>query len=327
MFEESDPPCQVDRYGWLRPPCACSKRELRQFAIDQQKESSRAMKWHRMLQLAWPALRTRKLNSRLKKGIPDSIRSLAWQRLTDAAGQRARLPPMGALLERPEHASYEAIGLDVSRSFPGVIFFAQPHRVESLGRILRAYCQSDPVVGYAQGMNFIAGMLLAYMDEESAFYCFAGVMGGEVISHRGYFAPPFVRLRQAERMLRALVRKWAPGVLAHFGRVGVAFQLFSSQWFATAFQCMDWPTELRLRIFDRFLRYGTRWLLAFAVTIIMEHRNVLETGGIVDCMPALTRPNANGRMSNWHSVLRNAERYWIRKKDYQELLNETGTST
>jgi hypothetical protein len=169
-------------------------------------------------------------------------------------------------------------------------------------------------------MNFLAGMLLAYMDEDSAFYCFTALMQRD---HRGYFAPLFVRLDQAEHMLAILLRRWAPTVLAHFTAIGIAFRLFTVQWFATAFQCMDWPTELQLRIFDRFLRYGTRWLLTFAVTIIAENRRVLQTGTIADCMPVLTTPNANGRMNNWHSVLRNAERFWIKKKAYAQLLRQS----
>ena len=44
---------------------------------------------------------------------------------------------------------------------------------KALQRILLAYAWRNPSVGYCQGMNFIAGSLLLFMDEEDAFWCLA----------------------------------------------------------------------------------------------------------------------------------------------------------
>lgn len=40
----------------------------------------------------------------------------------------------------------------------------------ALRRVLRAYSVHDRDVGYCQGMNFIAGMFLTFMNEEQAFW-------------------------------------------------------------------------------------------------------------------------------------------------------------
>jgi|APCry1669190288_1035285.scaffolds.fasta_scaffold225270_1 Rab-GTPase-TBC domain len=46
-----------------------------------------------------------------------------------------------------------------------------------LFNVLRAYFALDPEVGYTQGMNFIAGMLLMNLhNEEDAFWCLVYIM-------------------------------------------------------------------------------------------------------------------------------------------------------
>ncbi len=44
----------------------------------------------------------------------------------------------------------------------------------ALRRVLKAYSLHDPDVGYCQGMNFIAGMLLTIVSEEEAFWMLVG---------------------------------------------------------------------------------------------------------------------------------------------------------
>jgi hypothetical protein len=56
---------------------------------------------------------------------------------------------------------------------------AVPKREEPIGkqalrRILRSYSLYDKEVGYCQGMNFVAGMLLTFMSEEEAFWLLVG---------------------------------------------------------------------------------------------------------------------------------------------------------
>jgi hypothetical protein len=45
---------------------------------------------------------------------------------------------------------------------------------QALRRILRAYCVYDSDIGYCQGMNFIAGMLLMFLTEEESFWLLVG---------------------------------------------------------------------------------------------------------------------------------------------------------
>lgn len=73
----------------------------------------------------------------------------------------------------PDHNNTQ-IERDVDRTFPRHIIFIENNGSGqcALRRILHAYAALDPEVGYCQGMGFIAGLLLTYMIEEDAFYCF-----------------------------------------------------------------------------------------------------------------------------------------------------------
>jgi hypothetical protein len=46
---------------------------------------------------------------------------------------------------------------------------AEKH-IPSLKNVLSTYVKRNPTVGYCQGMNFIVGRMLQYMNEEEAFW-------------------------------------------------------------------------------------------------------------------------------------------------------------
>lgn len=52
------------------------------------------------------------------------------------------------------------IDKDLDRTFPGTEQFNNVAGQQQLRRVLRAYAAYDPDVGYCQGMNFLAALLL-----------------------------------------------------------------------------------------------------------------------------------------------------------------------
>ena len=60
---------------------------------------------------------------------------------------------------------------DLPRTFPKGPLKGSDTRKTALRRILAAYALRNPSVGYCQGLNFVAGMLLTSgMEEEDTFY-------------------------------------------------------------------------------------------------------------------------------------------------------------
>jgi hypothetical protein len=69
--------------------------------------------------------------------------------------------------------------LDLPRTITNCDEFALPAKTgkNRLYNILHAYACLDVEVGYSQGMNFIAGMLLLNIpEEEDAFWCLVSIM-------------------------------------------------------------------------------------------------------------------------------------------------------
>ena len=65
------------------------------------------------------------------------------------------------------HKTIAEIGRDVPRSYPEYWCLACDEGQAAMSRLLRAYAAADSEVGYCQGMNFVAGLLLMYVPEES----------------------------------------------------------------------------------------------------------------------------------------------------------------
>jgi hypothetical protein len=70
----------------------------------------------------------------------------------------------------------DQIKLDLHRTFPDNVQFRPDgcDKQVQLGRVLEAYSGHNSVVGYCQGMNYIAGLLLLVLsgDEEQTFWLF-----------------------------------------------------------------------------------------------------------------------------------------------------------
>ncbi|KAI9858348.1 MAG: hypothetical protein M1824_004369 [Vezdaea acicularis] len=126
-----------------------------------------------------------KIKRFIRKGIPAPWRGAAWFCYSGGPARLSRLS--GAYLSLCTRVSegegstvdIESIERDLHRTFPDNIHFKpapapQPSKSEppiftALRRLLRAFALHNPRVGYCQSLNFIAGMLLLFLDEEKAF--------------------------------------------------------------------------------------------------------------------------------------------------------------
>ncbi|CCF57152.1 hypothetical protein KAFR_0C01590 [Kazachstania africana CBS 2517] len=151
----------------------------------------RKQKWERLFtQLGLPVddaptsfpSRGEKLKRYVRKGIPAEWRGNAWwhfargdEKLSKNKGVYDKL--LLQLKHVHERKDFEVIERDLYRTFPDNIHFYKepfqnedPHMIQSLRRILRAFSIYDENIGYCQSLNFIAGLLLLFMDEEKAFW-------------------------------------------------------------------------------------------------------------------------------------------------------------
>jgi hypothetical protein len=110
------------------------------------------------------------LSSRIRKGIPQAIRALAWPeiaKLRSFEKEKESRYTYSQLINTPSKSIYE-ISLDIPRTFPE----EEDSKVlrKSLNNVLKAISIVCPRVGYCQGMNFLALRVLQVLDDEETFW-------------------------------------------------------------------------------------------------------------------------------------------------------------
>lgn len=186
------------------------------------------------------------------------------------------------LVRTPDREREREIEKDVRRTFPGNPNFqlACDSGNNQLYNILKAYSQHDVRVGYCQGMNYIAGMLLLHLeDERLAYLCFLYVMFEN--NWRELYTPNMKRLHSLIDELTLRLKKRVPAVYEHFRKQDVSMVGLFSHIFLTAFVYKA-PLEFSVRMFDLFLLDKEEALISCVVKImnlmqerILEHQSLV----------------------------------------------------
>ncbi len=297
LGEDTEHDCEelpmTDKFGALVGDEARRKDRIKLFV---NKPTDDESSWEQILDTVSPLVDTkpyRDIQSRIKhharKGLPDSMRQRAWVVLTgvdvimsqrkgvydsyltqaDSISQSSGLTPNG------KHASrtvLEQIDRDIGRtclkhfSCDHNKFRDREDRHESLRRVLRAYSQIDPDVGYCQGMNFITAMFLIFLSEEEAFWLLVVVMNEEPYSLRELFGEDMSGTHEVLFIAEKLVKQFLPKLYKHMHKEGIHHSMFVTQWLLTIFTS-SFPFDLVSRVWDSFLVEG--WKVVYRIMLAL----------------------------------------------------------
>ncbi|WIA17783.1 hypothetical protein OEZ85_009296 [Tetradesmus obliquus] len=192
---------------------------------------------------------------------------------------------------------------DIARTFPATRRFTTAEGQQALRRVLHAYAAYDPEVGYCQGMNFVAGLLLMYLPERHAF-------GGLVVlmQDRGLRRYYSTDMSLLQTHLWQLGRLIPPRLNAHLESHGVLPLLYGASWLMTCFSA-DFPASFSARVMDVIL-HG--WMMdqallkaAVAVLVRLEGR-LLASNEMEDCLALLKSEAPSWEDAVLHDVLTEA---------------------
>lgn len=189
-------------------------------------------------------------------GIPKHYRKHCWKKFllpqrVPAEGSKDSYKELIIKMEGHQtDSSFEEcmnqINKDLHRTFPD-------HRItddqgkERLRRILGAYALRNPVVGYCQGLNFLAAtFLLVFNDEEDAFWCFVALVE-DILT--GYFDPMMINQQVDGLVFEQLLKQLIPNVAAHLDDIAVHVPTAVAGWFLVAF-VNTLPSETMMRVWD-----------------------------------------------------------------------------
>ncbi|GAB7355581.1 hypothetical protein MBLNU459_g6050t1 [Dothideomycetes sp. NU459] len=245
--------------------------------------------------------KSEKVKRYIRKGIPPDWRGAAWFWYSGGPGRLAKDPGLyWSLLQQVHHGKLgdtdrEHIERDLNRTFPdNVRFKPDPTTVEaqqaqvsgdgsdqpetsmvrSLRRVLQAFAVHNPGIGYCQSLNFIAGLLLLFLDEdeEKAFVLLNVVTsehlpGTHGVALEGANIDIAVLMASIKESLPAVWSKLddnvtTPGAPARLPTVSLA----TTAWFMSLF-VGTLPIESVLRVWDCLFFEGSKTLFRAALAI------------------------------------------------------------
>nr|XP_054931826.1 growth hormone-regulated TBC protein 1-like isoform X1 [Dermacentor andersoni] len=273
----------------------------------------RLRKWDQLLSnarpAAYPQLRhsSAKLKRYVRKGVPREHRKQVWMVLSGAAAMQSEQRGLyQALLQqslRPDLV--ETIQIDVPRTFPDNVYFhGGGQQQKSLFNILVAYAHFNQGVGYCQGLNFIAGLLLlATEDEEATFWLLRALLERLLPD---YYGRHMTGLLTDIEVLAELVRQRMPQVHAHLAKHEVSWAIVTTKWFVCLFAEVL-PIETVLRVWDSLFLEGSKVLFRVAITLVAQGQvQILAARGLGEIMAAFKEAASGPQVTNCHAFLKRA---------------------
>ncbi|KAL9183787.1 hypothetical protein ACHAXT_004643 [Thalassiosira profunda] len=293
----------------------------------------------------WPSAVKDKAKALVRTGLPDSLRRHAWIVFTgvdrvvqEREGEyQSIVEEATRLMNRPRQRQMKGvIERDLMRTYPRHVLFRNtndedgrdtlpqedelvPGGVASLRRLLYAYAIRDSEVGYCQGMNFCAGMMLTFMPEVEAFWLLVAIMDKTPWEMRNMFSEGMSGVHEALHVTERLMRKFLPKLYRHLANEHIDVSMFATQWFVTVY-ASTFRFDLVACVWDSFLVEG--WKVVYrAMLALLQHaqKDLLELDmeGILTFMRDDLPANIDGP-----SIIRASLNIPLRQKHIQKYAKE-----
>lgn len=247
--------------------------------------------------------KSKKVKIQVRAGIPSEWRGNAWFYY---AGGYERLGKNAGVYDMIIHNTKELnskylclIERDLYRTFPLNIYFnnsieltlknknvkekdnstttnQETIMIVSLRRVLVSFAFFQPNIGYCQSLNFVAGLLLLFMNEEKTFWMLV-ILTEKIIPN--VHSKNLEGLSTDQSVLLACLKNYIPELWSLFGRNmdGSIYEnviisklppisLVTSSWFMSLFICIL-PIETVLRVWDILWYEGSKTIFRISLTI------------------------------------------------------------
>lgn len=262
------------------------------------------------------------LDLRVIKGIPDQVRGHAWFYIVH--GESVELDRKrggkGADRRKKRYDHYFKKG---AREVP------DPLRIKGLDpldgdagglvNLLRAYLNADPNITYSPLMGYVASILLGYMPTHLAYFAYLTLMTSTKHKAHNYFKD--AEVQEIARVWDVLLQQRLPKIGPKFIQLSVDHKDYFAHWLQTAFLDVPCSPAIRLRVFDRFVKFGTRALFSFGLVVVsLVMPKLSDSNKKEDMIAVLINPAADGTLANWQNVIKLYDQLFLTKKKFTELI-------
>ncbi|VDK36717.1 unnamed protein product [Gongylonema pulchrum] len=105
--------------------------------------------------------------------------------------------------------------------------------IQQLDQVLRAFCLHNPIIGYCQGMNFIAGTAMLLVGPEDTFWFLVAIT--EKYFNKSYFDHALTGAQADQEVLKELVARRLPRLAAHLEQYDIDLATVTLNWFLALF--------------------------------------------------------------------------------------------
>lgn len=311
----------VDEYGFHRPDDFDYSSYEEFMSSYLRVLARRASRWDRFMKGVNKVRKSRRVKRFVRKGVPSELRAQVW---VDISGARKKMK-----LNRGKYQQLTGEGLDeqtmhsiqtdIDRTFPDNIHFTnrQNDLRPALYNVLVAYAKHNPRIGYCQGLNYIAGLMLLIVRKEEVAFWLLDVIVGNLLPD--YYSRDMLGLQIEQEALRQVVRVKMPDLFDHIEKMGVSYTIFSTKWFICLFIDVL-PIETVLRIWDCLFYEGSKVILRVSLTLLSLHKEELlvcqDFAQLVTAMKGITKgPSAmdcHSFMEHSFEIPGSFSRKWIK---------------
>lgn len=234
----------------------------------------------------------RQLIGLYRSGIPSNVRDKVWAR---ALGNNLRITNQLVEMLREKTISNTDIEKDIARTLSNQfsdLFSQQSPYSSALREVLSLWAAYRPDIGYVQGMNSVAAVLLLNFDISdtgSIFIAFANLVSDPLIL--ALFQMQMDIIEPYRNVLQTQIELYCPNLVEFFNtnRITPSISYLCLNWFVSLFTS-PFPLEVGCRLFDRLVFEGAGETLIYACVAILK---LMESKLMVDsdqCMTLLARP-------------------------------------
>ncbi|WOK92948.1 hypothetical protein Cni_G01640 [Canna indica] len=216
----------------------------------------------------------------VRKGIPPMVRPNVWLSVSGAEKKRSTVPDsyyddLTRATEGKVTPATRQIDHDLPRTFPSHPWLDSPEGQASLRRVLVGYSFRDSDVGYCQGLNYVAALLLLVMKtEEDAFWMLAVLLENVLVND--CYTDNLSGCHVEQRVFKDLLAKKWPRIAAHLEAMEFDVSLVATEWFLCLF-AKSLPSETTLRVWDVLFNEGAKVLFHVALAIFkMKEEDLLR---------------------------------------------------
>jgi len=213
----------------------------------------------------------------IKFGIPPEFRGKLWLKLTGINITNDDTTQFNKLTQSIDADLLYVIEKDLGRTFE----IKDNTFTERLRRVLIAYSNHNPALGYCQSINILAATLLVFMPEDHAFWMLVYLLENvipnfHVETMHGYLT--------ALEVFKYLIASELPEIDTHFKKLNLDIGGITSPWFLSLF-IHTMPHVTAFMVWDNILWKGPIAIFEAGLAILrMQQNRILEIDEFSDLM-------------------------------------------